>query len=157
MAADRVVLDDVLARLGRLEDERAIMATLHRYGHDLDYGREATWLACFAEDGILDIRSRVAGTRRVAAGRAELAAFFAWHSHAPERFHKHLLAETMLSLDGDRATAESLYVRLDAASDGVPYVFSFGRYRDRLRRLGDGTWCFEERIAESEALSDRDR
>jgi hypothetical protein len=149
--------EHLAARVAALEDERAILATLYRYGHALDYGLEAEWVGCFTPDARYEIRSRVPGTVLVAHGAEELAAFAAGHTRAPARFHKHFTADPVVAIDGDGATAESFYARLDATAEGVPYIFSFGRYRDRLCRCADGAWRFEERIAESEALSVRDR
>jgi hypothetical protein len=151
------MLDTLSARVAALEDERAITATLHRYGHTIDYGLEAEWVACFTPDARYEIRSRATAGVVVARGAAELAAFAAGHTRAPGRFHKHLTANVMVRLDGDRAAAESFYARLDATPGAVPYIFSFGRHRDQLLRCPDGRWRFTERIAESEALSDRDR
>ena len=145
----------VAARLDALEAERAILRTLSRYGHAIDYGCESAWLECFHENATFEIRSRVRGTRMVATGRAELSAFIAAHTRAPARYHKHLTANALIVIDGERATSESLYTRIDADAAGVPYLYSFGRYRDRLSASVDGTWRFEERIAESESLSDR--
>lgn len=34
-------------RLRRLEDEKAILETLHAYGHHLDYGLEDAWIDCW--------------------------------------------------------------------------------------------------------------
>jgi hypothetical protein len=146
-----VDLTDLERRVQALEDERAILRTLHRYGHCIDYGLDAEWVDCFAPDGVFDLRLRVRGTTRRIVGAAALAAFIATHSNAPSAYHKHLLSEPVITIDGDTATVESFFARVDAADDGAPYLFSFGRYRDRLRRCRDGAWRIEERIAESEA------
>jgi hypothetical protein len=42
------------ARLQLLEDEQAILDTLHGYGHGLDYGLEDAWIDCWTPDAILD-------------------------------------------------------------------------------------------------------
>ena len=148
---------DLLARIEALEAERGILRTLHRYGHTIDYGLHDEWVGLFTEDGIWELRKRVTGDHVVLTGRAELAAFIVTHTHAPGRFHRHLLSEPVIEADADHATVESFFTRVDAAPDGEPYLFSFGRYVDRLRRCQDGVWRFEKRIAESDALSVRDR
>jgi hypothetical protein len=62
------------ARLQLLEDEQAILDTLHGYGHGLDYGLEDAWIDCWTPDAILDwpgrARSRIGGAAspRVAPG-----------------------------------------------------------------------------------------
>jgi 3-phenylpropionate/cinnamic acid dioxygenase small subunit len=144
-------------RLEALEAERAILDTLYRYGHTIDYGDEAGWVDCFTTDAVYDVR-RGPQTGRAdevvrCEGRAQIAAFVGAHSRAPSAWHKHLLSEVRVELEPDRATAtaQSYFVRLDH-EDGVgPYVRSFGRYRDRLVREPDGRWRIEERIAEVES------
>ena len=42
---------DLATRLKLLEDERAILRTLYRYGHGVDAGEEEAWVDCFTEDG----------------------------------------------------------------------------------------------------------
>ena len=134
--------------------ERAVMDALYRYGHSIDYGLEQEWLDCFAADGAFDVRYRVGikPSRRF-EGRADLAAFIAAHSRAPNRWHKHLLFEPLVTVDGDRATARSYFARLDADNDGTPFVRAFGRYLDELVRGSDGRWRFVERVAEVEAVA----
>ena len=151
---DRDVSDaDLGTQVALLMAERAVLDTLYRYGHSIDYGLEDDWLDCFAPDGAFDVRYRV-GVRpsRRYEGRDELAGFIAGHSRAPHRWHKHLLFEPLVAVDGDRATVRSYFARLDAGEDGAPYVRAFGRYLDELVQGSDGSWRFAERIAEVEAL-----
>lgn len=54
-------------------------------------------------------------------------------------------------LEGDRATVQSIFARLDDDS-GFPELCSFGRYRDVLVCCADGAWRFEERLTEVEGL-----
>ncbi len=61
-------------------------------------------------------------------------------------FHKHLLFQPRVRLDGDRAAVESGFARLDE-SEGGPVLRSFGRYVDSLVRCPDGHWRFERREA----------
>jgi ketosteroid isomerase-like protein len=133
-------------RLQRLEDERAILSTLYTYGHAVDYGYEDEWVDCWTEDAVLHWPTRPGPLE----GREAIAGAFREHTHAPEKFHKHFLVEPRIRLDGDRATVESYYARLDQYEDG-PKVRSFGRYRDVLVRCDDGRWRFEERRAENES------
>jgi hypothetical protein len=141
------------AQVALLMAERGVLGTLYRYGHSIDYGHEEEWLDCFASDGIFDVRYRVgAKPSRRFEGHDDLAGFIAAHSRAPHRWHKHLLFEPLVTIDGDRATARSYFARLDAADDGTPFVRAFGRYVDELARGADGKWRFVERIAEVEAV-----
>jgi hypothetical protein len=146
-------LDEVIARLQALEAERGVLATLHRYGHALDYGAEADWVDCFAAGAHYEIRELREGTVdrvRTYDGQDELAVFAAGHTRAPERFHKHVVVDPVIAVDGDRATAVSYFMRLDHV-DGERVVYAFGRYRDELMRGEDGQWRFALRIAEVES------
>jgi hypothetical protein len=146
-------LDELSRRLAALEAERGVLATLYQYGHALDYGAEADWVDCFAAAAHYEVRDRGAGTTdsvRSYDGREELAAFAAGHTRAPERFHKHLVADPLIAVDGDRATASSYFLRLDEVG-GERVVYAFGRYRDELVRCPDGRWRFAVRIAEIES------
>jgi|SRR5215472_9981375 hypothetical protein len=145
--------DELIRRLQALEAERAVLTTLYRYGHALDYGAEADWVDCFAAAAHYEVRERGAGATdsvRSYDGREELAAFAAGHTRAPERFHKHLVADPLIAIDGDHATAVSYFLRLDHV-DCERVVYAFGRYRDELVRCADGRWRFDVRIAEVES------
>ena len=145
---------DLMAQVALLMAERAVLSTLYRYGHSIDYGLEEDWLDCFAADGTFDVRYRVgAKPSRRYQGRHELAGFIAGHSRAPHRWHKHLLFEPLVTVEGDRARALSYFARLDADGDAVPFVRAFGRYFDELVRGSDGRWRFVERVAEVEAVA----
>lgn len=132
-------------RLALLEDERAILRTLHAYGHTIDSGDEAGWVGCFTEDGVFAATDWF----RV-SGREELKAFIAEHTRPPDPAHKHLVIEPLIALDGDRATCVSYFAVL-MHHDGEPVLRVFGRYHDRLRRE-DGGWRFEERLAEIQSM-----
>ena len=148
--------DGIITRLQALEAERGVRATLYRYGHALDYGAEDDWVDCFAAQAHYEVRERGgAGTATVRSydGLDQLAAFAARHTRAPERFHKHLVADPVIAVNGDRATAVSYFVLDDV--DGEPSVYAFGRYRDELVHCTDGRWRFAVRIAEVESRGAR--
>ena len=145
-------MSDIEARLRVLEDERAILATLYRYGHALDYGAEPDWLDCFTADGVYELHYRDLTIDRPNryAGQAELAGFVRGHSRAPDRYHKHLLVEPLVDVAGDEASATSYFLRVDD-SGGERHIYAFGRYLDHLVREADGRWRFAIRIAEIES------
>ena len=138
-------MTDVEARLQRLEDERAILDRLYAYAYSLDYGDRDEWIDCWTETAVLE------WPHETFEGRERIGEAFDGHSHAPEAFHKHLLVEPRVRLDGDRATAQSYFSRLNDSPDG-PVIRSFGRYRDVLVRDDDGAWRFEERRLDRESL-----
>jgi ketosteroid isomerase-like protein len=139
-------MNDLEARLHALEDERAVLATLYRYGHSLDYGDLDSWMDLWSPTARLHWPQTGFIT-----GADMFAEVFRAHTHAPEVYHKHLLIEPLAVVEGDRATAQSMFTRLDVY-DGVPKIRSFGRYLDVLVRCPDGRWRFEERMTEVEAL-----
>ena len=143
---------DLEARLVLLESEQAILKNLYRYGHSIDYGDEEAWVDCFTEDGVFDVRARLSHQpNRVISGRDELRAFIKRHTRAPELWHKHLLIEPLIEVDGDTATVRS-YLAVVMEHEDEPIVRVFGRYRDRLVRCPDGRWRFRERIADVESM-----
>jgi hypothetical protein len=143
---------DLERRVALLEDERAILRRLYAYGHAIDYGDEAAWVGCFAEAGVFDIRTRLEGTpNMVVSGRDELRSFVSRHTRAPERWHKHMLVEPRIAVDGDTAGSDAYFAVL-MEHDEQPILRVFGRYRDRLVREADGEWRFLERIAEIESM-----
>ncbi len=144
--------EELEARLDRLEAEREIVRTLHRYAHSIDYGDEEAWLDCFTEEGAFDIRSHAHQLKRLVSGRDELRAFIAGHTRAPERWHKHLLVEPLVDVTGpDTATCRS-YLAVVMDHEDVPVLRVFGRYVDQLERGADGRWRFRERVAEIESM-----
>ena len=118
-------------RLQRLEDERAILDRLYAYGHSLDYGVREEWMDCWTEDGVL------AWPHETFTGLEAIGRAFDGHSHAPEAFHKHFLVEPRIRLEGDAASVDSYFARLNDSPEG-PVVRSFGRYMDSFVRCADG-------------------
>ena len=132
---------DLEARLALLEAEQAILKNLYRYGHAIDYGDEEAWVDCFTEDGVFDVRARLSHQpNRVISGRHELRAFIQRHTRAPELWHKHLLIEPLIEVDGDTATMQCYLVAITTDRR----IAATGVYRDRLRKVG-GHWLFSLR------------
>ncbi len=132
-------------RVRELEDERAILRTLYTYGHGIDYGLEEQFLDCWTEDAVLSGRT---GPRWPAVRPSP-------RRSGPTRtprtfFHKHVIVEPRIDIDGERATSECYFARWDDYEEG-PEIRSFGRYRDVLIRCPDGRWRFQERRTEREA------
>lgn len=150
---------DLEARINRLEAERDINDLLARYGHAIDYGLEHEWVDCFHEDGVFDMRERLHDDRRSSRadwqasgirheGHAAIAAFVHRHTRAPDLYHKHLVLDPRVTVEGDRASLQSYFLFVVESPEGAQ--FAFGRYLDRVSRGSDGRWRFDERIAEIE-------
>jgi ketosteroid isomerase-like protein len=145
---------DLAERLGRLEDERAIVATLYTYGAALDYGDKQAFLGCFTPDAdyLVEMRIGREGSFRH-RGHEELAAYFDSHTHAPGAYHKHVTVNPAVECGGDRARATSYFIRVDSTDQSGPaFVLASGRYVDELQRGSDGRWRISLRRCEVENL-----
>jgi hypothetical protein len=146
-------------RLQLLEDERAILQVMYDYGYGVDYGDEELWLDCWTPDAEAAYVWTGQGEPRMTdqrfRGHDELRGFIGRHTHAPVKYHKHLLVEPRIRVTGDRATASSYFARLDITPDEEPFLSSFGRYEDTFVRCADGRWRFSERVGEIETLASR--
>jgi ketosteroid isomerase-like protein len=155
MMARMTDTSDLAARLALFEDERAILRNLHTYGQSIDYGKEEDWVDCFTEDGVFEIRSRIEHQpARLIEGRDALRTFISRHTRAPELWHKHMIVEPLIEVDGDTATC-SCYLFVLMEHEDTPLIRVFGRYLDSLERGGDGRWRFKRRIAEIESFRDK--
>ena len=120
-----------------LEDKDAIRELFSEYCFRMDECRYVDLGALFTADG-----EWIAPYARV-RGPSEIAALMARNIPAEPR-RKHFIMNSLIRLDGDRATARTSYlVVLQAAGAGlVPSVA--GTYEDVLVRTPDG-WRFRER------------
>src|SRR5262249_16887558 len=125
-------------RVRILEDERDVLRTLYAYGYAIDYGYEEEFLDCWTDDAVLHWGKT--GERELAQfpvrrieGRAAILEAFRAHTHAPELFHKHVLLQPRIWIEGDRARVECSFERVDESPDG-PVIRSFGVYHDELTR-----------------------
>jgi len=156
--SDTPSLADLHARLCLLEAERAVLATLYRYGHTIDYGRDADWLDCFTEDAVYHLHyPRGNGEERRFVTPDERADFVAAHTRAPDKWHKHILVEPVITVSGDRKSAhvESYFLRVDDAP-ATRFIMAQGRYVDELRLCDDGKWRFISRRCEIESVEPAD-
>lgn len=147
--------------LRTLRDECAVVRLLHDYGHHIDYGMSRAWLDLFMPDARYVLRYRAGLTPRSIAtperigsdlvyrGHPALTAFVGAHSHAPDRWHKHMIANWRIDVTGERADVSSYFTRIDATDTGARIVAA-GRYVDVVVRGDDGRWRFAERVAEIE-------
>jgi 3-phenylpropionate/cinnamic acid dioxygenase small subunit len=146
-------VDDLGDRLARLEDERAIAATLYRYGDALDHGDRGEFLDCFTPDAHYEVRMRIDSANGFTFdGHEQLGAYFEGHTHAPTSFHKHVTVNPLIALDAASAEARSYFLRVDSPNAGPAVVVAAGRYVDRLERGVDGRWRIQSRRCEVENL-----
>ena len=124
----------------QLEDKHAIEELIARYNQSLDGGDYAQWVACWADDAVLD------GIGKLLTGKAQIQAFAdQYESTTRSRINglKHYTVNIIYTVTGDKATSSS-YLQLVSATDkGVKIIFT-GRYEDDLKRV-NGQWQFARR------------
>lgn len=123
-----------------IEDKIAIEELIARYNQSLDGGDYATWVACWAEDAVLD------GIGKLLTGRDQIQAFADQYEGATRskiNGLKHYTVNILSTIRGDEAVSSS-YLQLVSTTDkGVKIIFT-GRYEDDLKRV-DGHWQFSRR------------
>lgn len=133
------------ARLQALEDRNAILDTLMRYGNALDYGDVDGLVDCFTDDTVRETW-RPDGTVNRWEGGAGTRDFATTHSHAPDKYHKHLVLNSLIEVHGDTAEVVSYMFRFDANDGERSFVWGMGRYLDSMRRDPDGRWRIMRRV-----------
>jgi 3-phenylpropionate/cinnamic acid dioxygenase small subunit len=129
----------VEARLRLLEDREEIRLLLTTYARHLDAGDYAAYSELFAEEG--ELVARLGSARGPAAIRALLERSLG-QSPRPTAFH--LLANPLIEVDGDRATARTLWAYVTEDDEGYPQILQLGHYADVLTRER-GRWRFLRR------------
>lgn len=115
-------------------DRDAIRDLLARYTYNGDRFRVTELAACFATDGVLEYPGASA------CGPEAIIETLSTGARDPAlTFVRHHIANPLIELDGDRASARSYFaVHADAGPDHS------GTYDDRLTRTKDG-WRFAHR------------
>ncbi len=150
--------DDLEKRVQELEDKQAILDVISAYGHYIDYGLKAEFADLFTEDAVYHVMFRGETMQDIGVpqpnggikGRDTIHAYVNAHTNAPAMFHKHMTSGSLIRLDGDKATAETYYQRLDEDDNGA-FIMAFGRYVDDFIRCADGKWRFAKREANIES------
>ena len=123
-----------------LEDKFAIEELIARYNQSLDGGDYPTWVACWADDAILD------GIGKLLTGKAQIQAFadqYEGSTRSKINGLKHYTVNILSAVVGDRATSSSYLQLVNTTDKGVKIIFT-GRYEDDLKRV-DGHWQFARR------------
>jgi hypothetical protein len=132
------------SRLQRLEDLEEIRRLFEDYGYHLDRGQWHEYAALYAKDG----KMRLGAVRADGRAAIEAAAETSFGGGGPIRDGGlgglHVIGSPRIELDGDRATAEVMWVVILRDDAGKPVVSSAGHHLDDLVRE-DGRWRFERR------------
>jgi hypothetical protein len=136
-------LDDLAARLRRLEDEAAIRRLLLTYGPSADAGLVASAARVWLEDGVYDWDAGAPPYEDRAAVQAMLEGDT--HQGLIGSGVAHFAGPALIELEGDRATAltYSLIMRRDA-DQGRHYLWRVSAARWDLERH-DGAWGVRRR------------
>lgn len=146
-------LDDVMARLRRLESILEIQELMYTYAECVDRARFAELGGLFAH-GSLGAADRPGAMR----GAAQIAAFYAATNkvHADGTLRtRHLSTNAIVQVEppGTAATARSYFVVLQA-TDGLPLQpIVAGRYHDTFHVV-DGRWAFADRVIHVDQIGD---
>jgi uncharacterized protein (TIGR02246 family) len=140
---DRACLDNLEARLRRMEDEEAIENLLLEYGRTLDARDFAAYAALFAAEG--EWKGAMGSYKGPKEIQTQMERIFAGATDIPKGQNFHAMSNFRITVQGDRATATSNFVFYTMeGSKPVPAVA--GRYEDVLVRVG-GAWKFLQRNA----------
>ena len=140
----------VEARLRRLEDRDAIRRLFEEYRRALDERDFDAYTGLFAEDGVFVTNTRIyVGRKEI---REMLEQLPGSGADGPRGGSVHLLANPVVDVDGDGATAEATWAFIVRGESDTPALRMLGRYRDVLRREG-GTWKFVRRDARADIPS----
>ena len=133
--------------LQELSDRAEIQDLIVRYGWAIDTKDWELLDTIFTPDAFLDYSSNPGGAKGVyPEARAWLADVLRYFPVT-----QHLMANTQVSLDGDRATARTMVYNPQGAAtrSGKPHFFYVGaRYDDELVRTADG-WKISQRVETS--------
>jgi SnoaL-like protein len=145
-------LEALETRLQELEDERAILQLIGRYGFNADACRDTAFLALWTDDGVMDVAFGEPSERTELrwAGKDELGEFITDpQRHRRPGFYGRSLhidnLNTVIHIDGDRAIVNGYSLVLRATSQSPkPVLISAGANEWVLRRE-DGEWLIEGR------------
>lgn len=139
-------MTSVEERLRFLEDKEAIREVLIDYGRALDRRDTQAYADLFAADG--EWSGGVGQSKTPAGIKKMLDDLFAKSTGGFSKAH-HIMANMVIKLDGDMATAASRWIWMTSDADGSPTVMRAGYYDDSMIRE-NGSWKFQKRRAVTE-------
>jgi hypothetical protein len=147
------LIAELAARVASLEDERAILDTLHRYGQAIDSHEAEAWAELFSEDGTflcIDDKGREIIREQ---GREALVQWARGFAGGETLAMKHCVIAPVITLDGAEARVESYFSNLVESEDpkGPPHIRFMGRYSDEMAKDAEGKWRFRRRTSISQA------
>jgi uncharacterized protein (TIGR02246 family) len=135
-------LDELRDRVRVLEDREEIRNLLQEYRRTLDVRDMRAFSALFASDGSWT------GKSGSATGPDEihdmLVAQLSENPPAPGATLWHWISDPVIAVDGDRATASSMWMHVRRGDGDRPLLPTLGGYDDELIRE-DGRWRFLRR------------
>ncbi len=121
-----------------IEDKEAIRELLATYCFCVDRGDPKGLLATFTADGVWD-----GGPLGRHEGEA-MRQFLGAAASSGDGKRRHVVANEIISVSGETATARSYLLVVQVADSGAAIAFA-GFYEDRLVKVG-GRWLFKERL-----------
>jgi uncharacterized protein (TIGR02246 family) len=135
-------LDELRTRVRVLEDREEIRQLLQEYRRTLDARDMRAYSALFAAEGSWSGKS---GSATGPEGIHDmLVAVLPDNPPAPGSTLWHWISDPTIVVDGDRATATSMWMHVRRGEDDRPLLPTLGAYDDELIRE-DGRWRFLRR------------
>jgi hypothetical protein len=135
-------LDELRTRVRVLEDREEIRNLLQEYRRTLDVRDMRAFCALFAAQGTWSGKSGEATSPQGIYEMLDKA--LKPNPPAPGATLWHLITDPAITVDGDRATASSLWMHVRRGEDDSPLLPTLGAYDDELIRE-DGRWRFVRR------------
>lgn len=139
-------MTSVEQRLRVLEDKEAIREVLLAYGRALDSRDTQAYADLFAADG--EWSGGVGQAKTPTGIKKMLDDLFGNSTGGFSKAH-HVMANMVIEVDGDTATANSRWMWVHGDAEGSPVVRRSGVYNDELVRE-NGAWKFQKRRASTE-------
>jgi ketosteroid isomerase-like protein len=148
-------IDALESRVKRLEDEREILRTFHRFNRAIDYSGDVPAFArAFTEDAVIEVTDTSGMVVSERRGLVEIQAHQAKTDAGRTHPAKHVMFAPLIEVDGDVAQMESYFVAFEDAGDG-PYINVYGISTTSFVRTGK-EWRMTLRRGRTEAVAPRE-